>query len=462
MEFVKFVKGFKTVRELIDFFADVVAKKNAVEYFEALRTYKLEGNINHRDIHLEEFFGVEDGNDLYTFTTKYNMFMSEKFYNMQQWVEAVSDKWKVSKQTRYYRDGEEGDVTETKIKIGPTEEVECVYDCARYFEAIDDSGKKFMIEVEEKDANMKLFLSIKIYALKEDREFITKVVVPSLDRALSSNIFKNKVVAIGNGFEFLEPVTLQYVIPDKLAIEAENISDIVRSLDRLKKLELKTSSGIILHGEPGTGKTSFIRHIIGDLYGEATMFVVTAKGFNVGTLVGVYELARELAPSIVLFEDLDLIAKDRDSGQFMGIMNELLNLLDGHVQNVGVVTIATTNYIAEIDKALTNRPGRFERKVEVSYPTIEERKAIFCAYLGDSLNSLPKNFVNDLAHQVDNNFTNDHLREIVAQAKLLSFRENRDQEAIVIEERHLEEAFKIVTHQSLKKNATKMGYVKKG
>jgi SpoVK/Ycf46/Vps4 family AAA+-type ATPase len=247
------------------------------------------------------------------------------------------------------------------------------------------------------------------------------------------------------------------VTPDYLKAEILNISELVANLESLKKKGLKTSSGLILYGPPGTGKTSFLRNIINTLYGDVTVFVVTAKGFNVGTLVGVYELARELAPSIIMFEDLDLIAKDRESGQFMGIMNELLNLMDGHKRNTGVVTLATTNYIDDIDKALTNRPGRFERKIKVGFPSKEERAVIFEAYLGEAAALLPEGYIRTLVDTVDDEFSNDHLREIVEQAKLLSYREDKTQEVVTISEKHLSEALEIVTGQALKK-AGSMGF----
>jgi ATP-dependent 26S proteasome regulatory subunit len=461
-EFLKrFLDGVPGVKELIE----TVSEKLNGGYFEALRDYKLEGDVNHRDIALMEFLETEEVNDLYTFTLKVPMFINEKFYNVASLFEAKKGVWDVANVKRYYRDGEETDVSEIKIKLGPDEEVECLFEACRFVKTVvgPDTGhleeKRFVVEVEEREAAMKVLLHVKFYAKKEDKDLILKEVIPAVEKALAENIFKNKVISIGASFEFMSPVQSTYVVPDSLSVEVDNIAELMLHLDQLKERGLKTSSGMILYGPPGTGKTSFLRHIINTVYGQATVFQVTAKGFNVGTLVGVYELARELAPSIIMFEDLDLIAKDRESGQFMGIMNELLNLMDGHVSNTGVVTLATTNFIDDIDKALTDRPGRFDRKIKVDYPTKVERYAIFEAYLGEEITAaLPEGFVKELVDVVDDKFTNDHLREVVEQAKLLSYREDREQKVVKVERHHLERALEVVSGQSLKKNTNRLGF----
>jgi len=78
----------------------------------------------------------------------------------------------------------------------------------------------------------------------------------------------------------------------------------------------------------------------------------------------ILRVARFVAPAVVFLEDLDLFAEERDSNGWTGL-GELMNQLDGAVDNEGIVTIATTNRLDVIEKALRNRPGRFDRVVEM-------------------------------------------------------------------------------------------------
>ena len=81
-------------------------------------------------------------------------------------------------------------------------------------------------------------------------------------------------------------------------------------------------------------------------------------------------MARELSPTIVLFEDIDYIGKKRagDTGSYDKITGELLNQMDGVESNEGIITLASSNYPKTLDKALRNRPGRFDIRVRFELP----------------------------------------------------------------------------------------------
>jgi ATP-dependent 26S proteasome regulatory subunit len=72
------------------------------------------------------------------------------------------------------------------------------------------------------------------------------------------------------------------------------------------------------------------------------------------------KLARFVAPTVLFLEDLDLFAKDREASGWMGL-GELMNQLDGAIDNEDLITIATTNRLQVVEDALRNRPGRFDR-----------------------------------------------------------------------------------------------------
>lgn len=91
-----------------------------------------------------------------------------------------------------------------------------------------------------------------------------------------------------------------------------------------------------------------------------------------------YEIARELSPSIVFIEDLDLIGKSRDEygNEAATPLSALLAALDGLETNLGVVTIATTNFLDSLDNALIRRPSRFDRVITLKRPDLSQRQEI--------------------------------------------------------------------------------------
>jgi AAA+ superfamily predicted ATPase len=91
-----------------------------------------------------------------------------------------------------------------------------------------------------------------------------------------------------------------------------------------------------------------------------------------------YEIAGDLAPSIVVIEDLDLVAQEReDHGIHTSpLLIALLNILDGLEKTSAVVTVATTNHLEALDKAIRERPSRFDRVIRMELPEFGERKAL--------------------------------------------------------------------------------------
>lgn len=134
------------------------------------------------------------------------------------------------------------------------------------------------------------------------------------------------------------------------------------------------------------GKTLVARALAKNL--PATFIWANVKETMESGFEPIYEQARELAPSVILMEDADGFGLDRRIGGLNPRLSELLNVLDGVVENKGVITILTSNYAEMLDCALTNRPGRFDLKVFVGPPgpneaqeilrrNLEKRKVVF-------------------------------------------------------------------------------------
>jgi ATP-dependent Clp protease adapter protein ClpS len=167
----------------------------------------------------------------------------------------------------------------------------------------------------------------------------------------------------------LPPVALSEVIlPEKtLRLLDRNVLNFVGTRDHLRRLGQSTRKGILLYGPPGTGKTHTIRYLATHLPGHTTL-IITAE--QIGLLGAYMSLARLLQPSMVVIEDVDLIARDRDD---MGpceesMLNKLLNEMDGLKEDADILFVLTTNRPEDLEGALAGRPGRIDQAIEVPLP----------------------------------------------------------------------------------------------
>ena len=149
-------------------------------------------------------------------------------------------------------------------------------------------------------------------------------------------------------------------------------------------------TGILLHGPPGTGKTLLARAIAGE---SGVNFVQVAGPELLDRYVGesekavrdLFDRARQAAPVIVFFDEIDAIASDRDGGGGDGsgvgerVVSQLLTELDRASDNPNLVVLAATNRRPAIDPALL-RPGRLETHVEVPEPDRDARRAVFAVH----------------------------------------------------------------------------------
>jgi ATP-dependent 26S proteasome regulatory subunit len=167
----------------------------------------------------------------------------------------------------------------------------------------------------------------------------------------------------------LPPVSRDEVIlPEKtLRLLDRNVLNFVGTRDQLRRLGQSTRKGILLYGPPGTGKTHTIRYLATHLPGHTTL-IITAE--QIGLLGAYMNLARLLQPAMVVIEDVDLIARDRDE---MGpceesMLNKLLNEMDGLKQDADILFVLTTNRPEDLEGALAGRPDRVDQAIEVPLP----------------------------------------------------------------------------------------------
>jgi ATP-dependent 26S proteasome regulatory subunit len=136
--------------------------------------------------------------------------------------------------------------------------------------------------------------------------------------------------------------------------------------------------GVLLYGPPGTGKTLTVRHLLSRTP-DVTAVVLT--GSSIQFIGAAAELARTFQPSLVVLEDIDLVAMERTYSP-QPLLFEVLDALDGLESDADVAFVMTTNRVRVLERALAARPGRVDLGVEISLPDVESRRRLFRHYAG--------------------------------------------------------------------------------
>ena len=168
--------------------------------------------------------------------------------------------------------------------------------------------------------------------------------------------------------------------------ELEEIVDFLKTPERYFGSGAKIPRGALLAGEPGTGKTLLARAIAGEsnvpfIQCSASNFVEMFVGVGAKRVRELFEQARANQPCIVFIDEIDAVGKKRGGGNMPSndereqTINQLLTEMDGFDNETGIVVIAATNRIDILDDALL-RPGRFDRKIQVSLPSVKGRLKI--------------------------------------------------------------------------------------
>lgn len=168
-----------------------------------------------------------------------------------------------------------------------------------------------------------------------------------------------------------------------LAALDRNVIEFSRIKPQLANLHMPVKKGILLYGPPGTGKTHSIKYIAHALKGHTTLLITADQ---IGYLGEYMLLARLLQPAIVVIEDVDLIAQQRDQIHDAGVeslLNKLLNEMDGLKENNDVLFVLTTNRPQVLEEALAERPGRVDQAIEFPLPDAESRRRLARLYARD-------------------------------------------------------------------------------
>jgi cell division protease FtsH len=182
--------------------------------------------------------------------------------------------------------------------------------------------------------------------------------------------------------------------------ELEEIVDFLKNPKKYTRVGARTPKGVLLVGPAGTGKTLLARAVAGEanvqfLSIAGSEFMEMLVGVGASRVRDLFTTAKKIAPSIIFIDEIDAVGRMRGQGQMGGhdereqTLNQILVEMDGFSQNDNVIVMAATNRGDMLDPALV-RPGRFDRRVTVNLPDLEERKYIL------SIHAQKKPFVADL------------------------------------------------------------------
>lgn len=174
--------------------------------------------------------------------------------------------------------------------------------------------------------------------------------------------------------------------------DLEEIVDFLKQPKKYQQLGAKIPSGVLLAGDPGTGKTLMARAVAGEanvpffsISGSefAEMFV----GVGASRVRDLFNKAKKNAPSIIFIDEIDAVAHKRDARGGAGredeqTLNQILVEMDGFDNETGIIVIAATNRVDMLDKALL-RPGRFDRHINVTLPERKDRLEILNLHFKD-------------------------------------------------------------------------------
>jgi len=222
--------------------------------------------------------------------------------------------------------------------------------------------------------------------------------------------------------------------------ELEEVVEFLRYPERFLSLGARIPKGVLLVGQPGTGKTLLARAVAGEagvpfFHISGSEFVEMFVGVGAARVRDLFDQAKRNAPCIVFVDEIDAVGRHRGAGLGGGhdereqTLNQILVEMDGFEPNNNVIVLAATNRPDILDPALL-RPGRFDRRVTLDLPDIKGREAILKVHSAGKPIA-PEVTLDNLAKETPG-FSGADLANLVNEAAILAAR--ADKKSIFMEE----------------------------
>lgn len=292
----------------------------------------------------------------------------------------------------------EGPVAYTNVQIGDDRTMQCI--------------KSGLYLIAEGEMKLAVFIhtgtglttlrqgDVKLDVMAPNR-IVAEAFVKEMKRLMRQhNVYRGQLLAVESNL--LGEITIQFkairnVGRDAIILPKGLLETIEKSTvqfgkhsEKLLKWKRHLRRGLLLYGAPGTGKTLTAMYLAAAMPGR-TVMLMTGRGL--GTMGKTCALARALQPSLVILEDVDLIAEHRSSesarmggtliagiGGTMPLLMDLLNEMDGLTDDTDTIFLLTTNRPEVLEPALATRPGRIDQAFELPLPDAECRERLFKLY----------------------------------------------------------------------------------
>jgi cell division protease FtsH len=334
----------------------------------------------------------------------------------------------------------EGPVGYAHVDVGEGKLLACI-DSALLLLTTESGPRVLLVS---KDPQQTRGGNIELQAMAPEREPAERLLADLRVEMRRRNVYRARAISLHQ--EPYRPVTIRFrelpkigreqiILPEGVLerVEAQTIV-FGRHAVRLREAGRHLRRGLLLHGPPGTGKTLTAMYLAGQLE-ERTAILLTGAGL--GLIERSVALARILQPSLVVLEDVDLVAEDR-ARQTTGcntILFELLNQMDGLAEDADVIFLLTSNRPDLLEPALASRPGRVDQAIEIPLPDETCRRRLFELYAdGLQLDGVDFDRLVERTRGVSGAF----IRELLRKAAL--FAADESEGAIVVRGPHLDSA----------------------
>ena len=278
-----------------------------------------------------------------------------------------------------------------------------------------------------------------VEAMGREREHLERFLEEIVRLMGVHNVYRGRVLEVGGGewggpsFDVRALPTVDrdgIVLPDGVLERVERHAlTFGAEADRLRDAGRHIKRGLLLYGPPGTGKTLTAMYLANRMP-DRTVLILTGSGL--AAIGPACQMARALTPSMVVMEDVDLVALDRDEYSSNALLFELLNEMDGMQEDIDVVFLLTTNRPDRLEPALASRPGRVDMAVELPLPDAAARRRLIALY-SQGLEVRAQNLA-ELIEQTEG-ASPAFIRELLRRAALFAI-ESGDGD-VVVDESHL-------------------------